>query len=272
VILFPNCKINLGLHILRKREDGFHDLETVFYPIPLTDALEVIHEKDNQRQTNFSSSGIPINGKEEDNICIKAYQLLKKDFDLPPVKIHLHKNIPVGAGLGGGSSDGAFMLLLLNKKFALNIPEEKLIDYALQLGSDCPFFIKNKVCHATQRGEKLTPLELDLSQYKIVLINPGIHINTGWAFSQIRPSENRTSILEIIQQPVENWKGQLSNDFEEAVFEHHPAIKEIKQELYSKGAVYASMTGSGSTVLGLLPKENTSAFNFRENYFIHQSS
>jgi 4-diphosphocytidyl-2-C-methyl-D-erythritol kinase len=268
VVTFPNCKINLGLQILRKREDGFHDLETVFYPIPLTDALEVIHETDNQKQISFSSSGISINGKEEDNICIKAYQLLKKDFNLPPVKIHLHKIIPVGAGLGGGSSDGAFMLLLLNKRFALNISEEKLIDYALQLGSDCPFFIKNKACYATKRGEKLTPVQLDLSQYKIVLINPGIHINTGWAFSQIRPSENRTSVLEIIQQPVESWEGQLSNDFEEAVFQHHPEIKEIKEELYRKGAIYASMSGSGSTIFGLFAKDNNVAFNFPKKYFI----
>ena len=152
MVTFPNCKINLGLHILRKREDGFHDLETVFYPIPLTDALEVIHETDNQRLISFSSSGISVNGKEEDNICIKAYQLLKKDFDLPPVKIHLHKSIPVGAGLGGGSSDGAFMLLLLKKKFALNISEEKLVEYALKLGSDCPFYQKHSLsCYTTRR-------------------------------------------------------------------------------------------------------------------------
>lgn len=268
MILFPNCKINLGLHILRKREDGFHDLETAFYPIPLTDALEAIHETNNQNLISFSSSGIAINGKEEDNICIKAYQLLKKDFDLPPVKIHLHKVIPVGAGLGGGSSDGAFMLLLLNKRFALNISEKKLIEYALQLGSDCPFFIKNKACYATQRGEKLTPIQLDLSRYKIVLVNPGIHINTGWAFSQIHPSENRTSLLEIIQQPVENWKEELTNDFEDVVFRHHPLIKEIKQELYGKGAVYASMSGTGSTVFGLFKKEDTPEFNFPKEYFV----
>jgi 4-diphosphocytidyl-2-C-methyl-D-erythritol kinase len=267
VIFFPNCKINLGLHILRNREDGFHDLETVFYPIPLTDALEVIHKTNNQKSISFSFSGINIDGKEEDNICIKAYQLLNKDFDLPHVKIHLHKNIPVGAGLGGGSSDGAFMLLLLNKKFALNIAEEKLIEYALHLGSDCPFFIKNKACHATQRGEKLTPLKLDLSWYKIVLINPGIHINTGWAFSQIRPSENRPSVLEVTQLPAENWKGQLSNDFEEAVFQHYPEIKKIKEELYLKGAVYASMSGTGSTIFGLFAKEHTPVFNFPKEYF-----
>lgn len=268
MVTFPNCKINLGLHILRKREDGFHDLETVFYPIPLTDALEVIHEPNIQKQINFSSSGKAINGKEEDNICIKAYQLLKKDFDLPPVKIHLHKTIPVGAGLGGGSSNGAFMLLLLNKKFALNISEEQLIDYALRLGSDCPFFIKNKACYATRRGEKLIPIQLDLSRYKIILVNPGIYINTGWAFSQIYTSENRTSLLEIIQQPIENWKVELSNDFEDAVFQHHSPIKEIKEKLYSNGAVYASMSGTGSTVFGLFEKENTPELNFPKEYFV----
>jgi 4-diphosphocytidyl-2-C-methyl-D-erythritol kinase len=268
VVTFPNCKINLGLHILRKRGDGFHDLETVFYPIPLTDALEVIHKTNNQKTVSFTSSGIVIDGKDEDNICIKAYELLKKDFDLPPVKIHLHKTIPIGAGLGGGSSDGSFMLLLLNKKFSLNISEEKLIEYALQLGSDCPFFIKNKVCYATQRGEKLTPISLDLSGYKIVLINPGIHINTSWAFSQIHPTENRTSILEIIQEPVKNWKEKLSNDFEKAVFKHHSAIKKIKEELYQQGAVYSSMSGSGSTVFGLFEKEDISEFNFPKEYFV----
>jgi 4-diphosphocytidyl-2-C-methyl-D-erythritol kinase len=268
VVTFPNCKINLGLHILRKREDGFHDLETVFYPIPLTDALEVIHETDNQKTVSFASSGIAIERKDEENICIKAYELLKKDFDLPPVKIHLHKTIPVGAGLGGGSSDGAFMLLLLNKKFSLNISEEKLIEYALQLGSDCPFFIKNKVCYATQRGERLTSVQLDLSPYKIVLINPGIHINTGWAFSQIHPSENRMSVLEIIQESVKNWMEKLSNDFEEAVFKHHSAIKEIKEELYRKGAVYASMSGTGSTVFGLFAKDNFPELNFPKEYFV----
>jgi 4-diphosphocytidyl-2-C-methyl-D-erythritol kinase len=268
VVTFPNCKINLGLHILRKREDGFHDLETIFYPIPITDALEVIHETNNQKKVSFTFSGIAIDGKDEDNICIKAYELLKKDFGLPAVKIHLHKTIPIGAGLGGGSSDGAFMLLLLNKKFSLNIAEEKLIEYALQIGSDCPFFIKNKVCYATHRGEHLTSIQLDLSPYKIVLINPGIHINTGWAFSQIHPSENRTSILEIIQEPVKNWKKKLSNDFEEAVFKHHSAIKEIKEELYQQGAVYASMSGSGSTVFGLFKKEDIPEFNFPKEYFV----
>jgi 4-diphosphocytidyl-2-C-methyl-D-erythritol kinase len=269
VLTFPNCKINLGLHILRKREDGFHDLETVFYPVPLCDALEVIHANDQKKEIDFSSTGITIDGKEEANICRKAYELLKKDFDLPPVKIHLHKNIPIGAGLGGGSSDGAFMLLLLNKKFALNISEEKLIEYALQLGSDCPFFIKNKVCYATQRGEKLTPLQLDLSKYKIILVNPRIHINTGWAFSQIRPQENRTSVLEIIHQPVEEWRSNLTNDFEEAVFKNHPSIKKIKEELYQQGAVYASISGSGSTVFGLFAGQQTPAFNFPKEYFVY---
>jgi 4-diphosphocytidyl-2-C-methyl-D-erythritol kinase len=189
VIAFPNCKINLGLHILQKRADGFHDLETVFYPIPLRDGLEIIQNASaSPNQIEFTLSGLAIDAKPEDNICVKAYHLLKKDFpQLPPVKMHLHKTIPSGAGLGGGSADGAFTLLLLNKKINLDLNEEQLTQYALQLGSDCPFFIINKPSYATGRGENLQAIELDLSSYQIVVVNPGIHINTGWAFSQITP-------------------------------------------------------------------------------------
>jgi len=266
VILFPNCKINLGLHILRKRNDGFHDLETVFYPVPLSDALEII-AADNIDKTSFTTSGLPIDGIEE-NICVKAYNLLKKKFPIPPVKIHLHKAIPIGAGLGGGSADGAFTLLLLNKKFNLDMAEEKLIQYALQLGSDCPFFIKNKVCYATQRGELMKQIHLDLSPYKIALINPGIKINTALAFSQIHPKENRTSILEIIDQPIDQWKTKLVNDFETPIFKQHPPIKQIKEELYKNGAVYASMSGSGSSVFGLFEKSTTPVLDLPDRYFI----
>jgi 4-diphosphocytidyl-2-C-methyl-D-erythritol kinase len=267
VVLFPNCKINLGLHILHKRADGFHDLETVFYPIPLCDGLEVIHANNSKKETTITISGLPIDSKPEENICLKAYQLLKKDFDLPVVEIHLHKTIPIGAGLGGGSADGAFTLLLLNKKFNLKISEEKLAEYALELGSDCPFFIKNKACYATQRGEILKPVNLDLSPYKIVLINPGIHINTGWAFSQIHSQENRTVISEIIRQPITTWKNHLVNDFEEGIFKQHSSIKEIKEQLYKNGAVYASMSGSGSSIYGLFKKTKTTVFDWPENYF-----
>ena len=269
MILFPNCKINLGLYILQKRNDGFHKLETVFYPIPLQDALEVIHHPSPFTDIEFSGSGLQVDGALSDNICVKAYQLLKNDFQqLPPVKMHLHKTIPMGAGLGGGSADGAFALLLLNKKFNLGIQEDQLLKYALQLGSDCPFFIKNSPCYATSRGEVLESLSLDLSSYKFVIVNPGIHVNTGWAFSQVTPSGKRASLREIIQMPVENWKDVLVNDFEEAISRHHSEISHIKQTLYEKGAVYASMTGSGSTVFGIFPKDAEPTFSFSAHYFL----
>ena len=251
MIVFPNCKINLGLHVVKKRTDGFHDLQTVFYPIAIHDALEII-DAPADSANRFSFSGVAVEGKAEDNICAKAYQLLKKDFpELPPVSMHLHKNIPIGAGLGGGSADGAFALQLLNKKFALGLSSEKLIKYALMLGSDCPFFIFNKPSFATGRGENLQPLHLDLSSYKIAIVNPGIHINTGWAFQNITPVLPENDLQEAVMQPVENWRNVMSNDFEQPVFDKHPEIKKIKDKLYDAGALFASMSGSGSTVYGI---------------------
>jgi len=267
VIVFPNCKINLGLQILDKREDGFHNLETVFYPVPFRDALEII--PNNNAETEFTGTGLTVDGKAADNLCIKAYHLLKKDFpQLPAVKIHLHKTIPMGAGLGGGSADAAFMLNLLNSKFKLNLSTLQLLNYALQLGSDCPFFIINKPCYATGRGEILEEIPVDLSAYKVVLINPGIHINTGWAFSNIIPAPSKKSIKEIIQQPIKSWKDELINDFEKPVFTAHPQIKEVKETLYNQGAIYAAMSGSGSTVFGIFETAfDTKPFGDK-NYFI----
>jgi 4-diphosphocytidyl-2-C-methyl-D-erythritol kinase len=271
MIVFPNCKINLGLHILRKRADGFHDLETVFYAITLYDALEIVQNSSPATDIEFTTSGLIIDSTIEQNICFKAYRSLKKDFPgLPAIKMHLHKVIPLGAGLGGGSSNGAFTLTLLNKKFNLGLTEDQLINCALQLGSDCPFFIKNEPCYATGRGEKLEEIELNLSNYKIVLINPGIHINTGKAFSKITPSGKRTSLKEIIQKPVEQWKEFLKNDFEETVFAEHPEIKTIKEKLYQQGAVYASMSGSGSSVYGLFEKNADLQFDFPAHYFVKE--
>jgi 4-diphosphocytidyl-2-C-methyl-D-erythritol kinase len=256
MVVFPNCKINLGLHILAKREDGFHNLETVFYPVVLKDVLEIIPAPNSNTDIEFSSSGLAVDGTTNDNICIKAYHLLKKDFaQLPNIKMHLHKTIPMGAGLGGGSADGAFALQLLNKKFNLNVSTPKLLNYAAQLGSDCPFFIINKPCYATGRGEMLEEINIDLSKYKIILINPGIHINTGWAFSQLSPALQEKSIKLIIHQPIETWKAELKNDFEKPVFEKYPKIKNIREALYTEGAVYAAMSGSGSTVFGILEKK-----------------
>jgi 4-diphosphocytidyl-2-C-methyl-D-erythritol kinase len=268
VVTFPNCKINLGLHITGKRDDGFHNLETVFYPLPVKDALELIPTTNNNPEVEFTATGFAVDGKAADNLCIKAYDLLKKDFpQLPSVKIHLHKAIPMGAGLGGGSADASFMLKLLNERFQLNLSTSQLINYSLQLGSDCPFFIINKPCFATGRGEELEEIAIDLSMYKIILINPGIHINTGWAFSNIIPSPVKKSVKEIIQQPIETWKAELQNDFEAPVFVAHPEIKNIKDSLYQQGAIYAAMSGSGSTLFGIFNKTiDTTPFKDR-NYF-----
>jgi 4-diphosphocytidyl-2-C-methyl-D-erythritol kinase len=265
MISFPNCKINLGLHILGKREDGFHNLETIFYPVPFREALEIIPSA----TIEFAATGLAVDGDIENNLCIKAYRLLKKDFpDLPSVKIHLHKALPMGAGLGGGSADAAFMLKMLNERFHLNLSTDQLINYSLQLGSDCPFFIINKPCFATGRGEVLEEVAVDLSAYKIALINPGIHINTGWAFSNITPALPERSVKEIIQQPINTWKEGLKNDFEVAVFAAHPAIKEIKETLYTQGAVYAAMSGSGSMVFGIFSTTENIASQFPTDYFV----
>lgn len=254
---------------MSKRQDGFHTIATAFYPIPILDALEIISAPANSTPINFTGSGITVDGNPEDNICSKAYQLLQKDFSLPPVAMHLHKAIPLGAGLGGGSADGAFTLQLLNTKFKLNLSNEQLLQYALHLGSDCPFFIHNKPCFATGRGEVLNEIAVDLSDYEIIIINPGIHINTGWAFSQITPAPPKRSIESIILQPVFSWKSDLVNDFEPPVFEKYPAIKMIKETLYQNGAVYAAMSGSGSSVFGIFAKRHLPAISFPEGYFVH---
>lgn len=278
VIVFPNCKINLGLRVLAKRGDGYHHIETVFYPIPLKDVVELLQQEttrpESENQLNLTEIkeknvayqsatasmyvyGLPVAGNPAENLCVKAWNLIKHDFpDLPPVQIHLLKNIPMGAGLGGGSADGAFMLQLINEKFQLSIPKEQLLVYALQLGSDCPFFLFNKPCFAHGRGELMEPLELDLSAYQLAFQHPGIHINTGWAFSQINLNDSKptATLQEIISSPVEDWKQQLENDFEKPVFEKYPAIAAIKAELHHYGALYASMSGSGSTVFGLFKK------------------
>lgn len=258
MINFPNCKINLGLNILRKRNDGYHDLETIFYPLPVKDALEIIKQpgqKEGQEDIQFTTTGITIEGSPQDNLCIKAYHLLKKEYEhLPPVRIHLHKNIPIGAGLGGGSSDGAFTLQLLNHQFHLGLSGDQLAAYTLQLGSDCPFFLHNRPCYASGRGEKLDDIALDLSQYAFLVVNPGIHINTGWAFSNIIPATPGTiSLKEAIQEPIADWKYHLTNAFEKPVFDLYPEIKTIKDILYARGALYAAMSGSGSTVYGIFP-------------------
>lgn len=264
MITFPNCKINLGLNILRKREDGFHDLETVFFPINLQDALEIIPSA---TKTQITVTGIAA-GNAENNLCLKAYLLVKKDYpQLPAITIHLHKAIPIGAGLGGGSADAAFMLQLLNTKFNLHIPGDKIFDYALQLGSDCSFFLLNKPCLASGRGEVLEPINLSLSGHKILLINPGIHVSTAEAFKKIIPAIPAKKIKDIVLQPIATWKEELGNDFENYVFERYPHIKKIKEDLYQKGAVYAAMSGSGSTVFGIFKKDEIINYKNEQRFF-----
>ena len=251
MILFPNAKINLGLHIKSKRADGYHDLETIFYSVNYCDILEILPSD----QLAFTSSGIDIPGKS--NLCLDAYNLLKNDFDIPAVQIHLHKIIPIGAGLGGGSSDAAFTLKGLNKLFGLQLNTEQLKTYAVQIGADCPFFIENKPMLATGIGEILESIELDLSAYHIAIVKPNIHVSTKEAYSLVTPNESLISLRDLIKSPVKEW--QLQNDFEQSVFAKYPAIEDLKNSLYEQGAVYAAMSGSGSSVFGLFesrPKLN----------------
>jgi len=263
MVLFPPAKINLGLRILRKRADGFHELDTVFYPIGLTDVLEILPAQENE----LKLTGIVPPGNPEDNLCSKAWKLLKADFpQLPPVYMHLHKNIPTGAGLGGGSADGAYALRGLNEKFSLGLSQEKLVSYAAQLGSDCPFFIHDTPCAGAGRGEILTPLSLSLKDTHLILVNPGIHISTKDAFIGITPNENNRPVSEIVSQPIDTWQGELVNDFEASIFPFHPEIARIKQQLLDAGAVYASMSGSGSTVYGIF-KQDPGQLEFPTDYF-----
>src|SRR5688572_30344281 len=275
MISFPNCKINLGLNILGKREDGYHNIQTIFYPLPLRDALEITVQKDPDARSvvQFTSSGLLIPGPADSNLCIKAYALLRKDFPaIPPIIMHLLKAIPIGAGLGGGSANGAFTLLAINKKFQLGLTTQQLLDYAARLGSDCPFFILNQPCIAFGRGEQLTPIEVDLGGFRLVLVNPGIHINTGWAFSQLDSIKRLSNLplADVVKLPVENWREHLTNDFEAPVFKSHPELVEIRNSLYANGAVYCCMTGSGSSIFGLFPKNVNPVLKYPPRYLVKQ--
>ena len=251
MIIFPNAKINIGLNVINRRDDGYHNLETIFYPIKINDVLEVI-EAD---ELSLESAGLEIPGRLEDNLCVKGYHLLKKDFDLPPVKIFLYKHIPIGAGLGGGSADAAFFIRLLNQKFGLGLTDEQMIGYARALGADCAFFIKNKPVFATGIGDELELIDLDLSKYKIVLVKPPVHVSTGEAYRGVKPSVPELCLTELIRSPVSEWKNRVKNDFEESVFKNHPAIRGAKATLYQAGAIYASMSGSGASVFGIFEEK-----------------
>ena len=250
MICFPNAKINLGLNITDRRADGYHNLESIFYPVRLHDALEVI-ESD---ELSFTSSGLTIPGNADSNLCLKAYHLLAADFSLPAVHIHLHKHIPIGAGLGGGSADAAFFLKLMNDKFELGLSVEQLETYASRLGADCAFFIKNKPAFATGIGDQLQEISLDLSSYYLILVTPDVHISTAEAYRGVNPATPVYSLLESIQKPVSMWKNFIANDFEKHLFKAYPQIQALKSSLYEAGAVYATMTGSGSSVVGIFEK------------------
>jgi 4-diphosphocytidyl-2-C-methyl-D-erythritol kinase len=251
MIAFPNAKINLGLNIINKRQDGYHELETCFYPVPWQEALEIVKAK----ETIVDISGIEV-PDDGDNIVLKAYHLLKSDFDLSPVHIHLHKVIPIGAGLGGGSADAAFALKLLNDLFTLKLSDKELMSYAVRLGADCAFFIKNEPMLATGIGEQLKEAEISLKGKYILLVYPTIHVSTKDAFSKITPKIPEISIEQILtKKNIAEWKGYLKNDFEVSIFDKYPILQEIKKKLYNSGAVYAAMSGSGSCMYGIFSEK-----------------
>jgi len=258
MISFPNAKINLGLNIVEKRSDGYHNIETVFYPVGWKDVLEIIpYEKKINRKNDlqFHQSGIKISGKIENNSCIKAYRLLKEKFGLPPIEMCLHKIVPSGAGLGGGSSDAAFTLVMLNKIFNLGLPEKTIEELTSSIGADCAFFIRNQPVFAKGKGDEFEDISIDLSKYHIIIVKPDVHVNTTTAYKNAGPKTPSVSIKEIITQPVSEWKNNLVNDFEFSVFKKYPAISHVKEQLYDAGALYASMSGSGSAVFGIFSEQ-----------------
>ena len=272
MLTFPNAKINLGLNIIEKRPDGYHNLETIFYPIPLEDALEITVPSDGgDTKFRLHQFGLKIAGRPEDNLAVKAYQLLNARFGLPSVDIQLLKRIPSGAGLGGGSADAAFTLKLLNEKFGLGLRDRELEACAAQLGADCAFFIRNRPTYAEGIGNVFSPVSLSLKGYRIWLVKPDVFVSTRDAFARIKPRRPSTSLRQVAQLPVEEWKGRMVNDFEESVFPQFPVIAEIKSEMYRRGAVYASMSGSGSSVYGLFAADTALPdLNFGKNAYIYK--
>lgn len=268
MIVFPNAKINLGLNVTERRPDGYHNLETVFYPVSVEDALEVVRPPKENQETKLHLSGRALEGDPEKNIVLKAYRLLEKEYSLPPVDIYLHKYIPSGAGLGGGSADGAFMIKLLNELFHLGIDRRKCRDLALRLGADCPFFIENSPCYATGIGEILEPTNLDLSRYYVLIVKPPVFVSTHKAFQFIQPTFPEFNVRDIVSHyPVEEWHNLLKNDFEQSVFPQFPELPLIKKKLYENGAIYASMSGSGSALYGLFKEEPSGAASLFPNSF-----
>ncbi len=266
MITFPNAKINLGLNILNKREDGYHNIESLFLPIPLQDALEIIPTSGDFQ---FSSSGIVIDCADDDNIVVKAYRLLQADFHIPNVKIHLHKNIPFGAGLGGGSADAAFSLVMLNSMFELGMSDEKLEFYAAKIGADCAFFVKNKPAFAQGIGNELSIFDIDLKGKYLLLVKPNVTVATAAAYKYVMPQAPEFDLRESLTKPISQWKECIKNDFENSVFKQFPELNDIKQGLYANGAIYASMSGSGSSVFGIF-NEKPALLNRFENCFVFE--
>jgi 4-diphosphocytidyl-2-C-methyl-D-erythritol kinase len=255
MIAFPNAKINIGLKILGKRPDGFHDIETILYPIALSDILEIVPSSESH--PTFTSSGLDIPGDPSKNLCLKAFQLLSNSFHLPPVNIHLHKMIPIGAGLGGGSSDGAYTVKMLNELFSLGLTDDEMMGFAGKLGSDCPFFIKNRPVFAYGKGDHFIPTNLHLSGYRIELISPSVFVNTAEAYRLVDQCAKEcfpgpaSGLQDHIEKPITEWRDLIYNDFETPIFSQYPELEAIKLKLYNQGAIYASLTGSGSTLFGI---------------------
>jgi 4-diphosphocytidyl-2-C-methyl-D-erythritol kinase len=252
MLCFPNAKINLGLNVTGKRSDGFHNIETVFVPVELTDMLEFVPDPEQTGgQVTLSFTGLPVDGPVETNLCVRAYRILDKDFHLPAIRVHLHKIIPPGAGLGGGSSDAAFMLKHLSYLFGLGLSDEQLMDYASELGSDCAFFIQNRPLFAFEKGNSFREIASFRENLMVMIVNPGIHIKTAEAYSEVIPKKPENPLEEMIRLPVSKWRDRITNDFEKGIFQKYPLLGRIKNGLYEAGAVYASMSGSGSSVYGL---------------------
>lgn len=254
MIVFPIAKINLGLNVISRRDDGYHNLQTVFYPVPIKDALE-IHPMDEAFPSpvdcDLKVTNIQIEGDEQRNLVVRAYRMLSEHYSLPRIHVHLHKGIPTQAGMGGGSSDCAYMIRLLNDAFSLGMTTDMMIDFASRLGADCPFFILSRPAYAEGIGERLCPVSLDLSGWHIAVVRPNIPVSTAEAFSLVTPKMPSECCRDIVNQPVETWRDRLTNDFEKSVFSLYPEIGRIKERLYEKGATYAAMSGSGSSVFGL---------------------
>ncbi|OAQ38332.1 4-(cytidine 5'-diphospho)-2-C-methyl-D-erythritol kinase [Pedobacter psychrophilus] len=261
MITFPNAKINIGLNITHKRTDGYHNLETIFYPVKIKEALEVIESA----EMDFETSGIEIPGPANDNLCLQAYQLMRKDHDLPNIKIHLHKNIPIGAGLGGGSADTAFFIKLINDKFEMQLSDEKMESYCRQLGADCAFFIQNKPVYAFNKGDEFEPITLDLSDYHLALVMPPVHVSTAEAYRGVTPKQPKRSLKELIKMPIEEWQSKITNDFEDHILLNHPQIKKVKQDLLSAGALFSMMSGSGASVYGIFKEKVDLSFLEKDN-------